>query len=133
MPVAFRLKDDNRSFRIAAQCARSAAVVSRILGVGRCVVAPLRGQPMARSRAAFKGLGSLDVALEQLAGLAEIAERLRVSRSTAACYAERADFPAPSGRLGRGRIWRRREVEKWGRLRLPLPKPGRPPKTPKHG
>jgi predicted DNA-binding transcriptional regulator AlpA len=130
--VALRLKDDNRSFRIGAQCRRSAVGVSHILGVGRREVAPLRGRHRAIRRS-VQGLASVDVALEELAGLAEIAEILRVSRSTAARYAERADFPAPIGRLGRGRIWRRRDVEKWGRLRLPLPKPGRPKKTPKHG
>jgi len=114
------------------QCTRSAVDVSHILGVGGCEVAPLRGRHRAIPRS-FQGLASVDVALEELAGLAEIAEMLRVSRSTAARYAERGDFPAPIGRLGRGRIWRRRDVEKWGRLRLPLPKPGRPKKTPKHG
>jgi Helix-turn-helix domain len=75
------------------------------------------------------GVASLDMAPEDLAGVAEIAEILDVTRRTAARYTERDDFPAPVGQLARGRVWRRRDVEKWGTKRLPLPRSGRPPKS----
>jgi prophage regulatory protein len=68
-----------------------------------------------------------DVAREELAGVSEIAEMLGVSRPSAARYVERSDFPAPAGELSRGRVWRRSDVQAWGKKHLPLP-PGRPRK-----
>jgi hypothetical protein len=42
-------------------------------------------------------------------------------------YIERPDFPEPLGRTATGRIWRRADIEAWGKTRLPLPA-GRPRK-----
>ena len=67
------------------------------------------------------------VSPEDLAGLAEIAELLGVHKRTAQKYIDRPDFPEPAGRLARGRVWLRADVERWGREHLPLP-PGRPRK-----
>ncbi len=63
----------------------------------------------------------------ELAGLAEVAELLGVPKRTAARYVQRPDFPDPVDRLAAGPIWRRADVEAWGKERLPLP-PGRPRK-----
>jgi predicted DNA-binding transcriptional regulator AlpA len=63
---------------------------------------------------------------EDLLGLAEVTEVLGVSRATAARYVDRADFPRPET-LARGRVWRRRDVERWAKKNLPL-RTGRPPK-----
>jgi prophage regulatory protein len=70
----------------------------------------------------------LGVSPDELAGVSEIAEMLGVTRATAARYVERDDFPEPYERLARGRVWRRDEVDAWGREKLPL-RTGRPPKT----
>lgn len=67
------------------------------------------------------------MAPEDLAGLQEVAEMLGVTKRTAQRYAERADFPDPLGRISTGRVWLRRDVEKWAKRTLPL-KTGRPPK-----
>jgi predicted DNA-binding transcriptional regulator AlpA len=72
-------------------------------------------------------LASLDVSPEDLAGVSEIAEQLGVSRTSAARYVERPDFPHPVGKLARGRVWLRADVQAWGQANLPL-KEGRPPK-----
>jgi predicted DNA-binding transcriptional regulator AlpA len=64
----------------------------------------------------------------ELAGLAEIAEILAVTKRTAWNYTQRDDFPEPIDRLASGPIWRRADVAKWGKAYLPLP-PGRPPQT----
>jgi predicted DNA-binding transcriptional regulator AlpA len=61
-------------------------------------------------------------------GLTEVAELLGCSKSAAAKYVRRADFPTPR-RLARGRVWDSAEVERWQRDTLPL-RPGRPPKSP---
>jgi len=63
-----------------------------------------------------------------LAGLAEVAEILGVSKRTAVRYVAREDFPEPLERLAAGPIWDRDHVAEWGRLNLPLPE-GRPPST----
>jgi predicted DNA-binding transcriptional regulator AlpA len=68
------------------------------------------------------------VATEDLAGFTEVAEILGVHKRTAQRYISRADFPEPIGRLARGRVWLREDVERWGREHLPLPRPGRPRK-----
>ncbi len=65
-------------------------------------------------------------------GLAEIAAMLGVTKNTALRYARREDFPAPVEHLASGRVWRHRDVERWGKARLQLPtgRPGRPPPPP---
>jgi predicted DNA-binding transcriptional regulator AlpA len=68
----------------------------------------------------------------ELASLAEVAEILDVPKRTAARYVKRDDFPEPVDRLAVGPIWRRADVEQWGRATLPLPT-GRPPKSPHSG
>lgn len=72
-------------------------------------------------------LGSWPMNPEKLAGLAEVAELLGVPKRTAARYTERADFPEPLGRLAAGPVWRRADIEAWGRKTLPL-RSGRPRK-----
>jgi predicted DNA-binding transcriptional regulator AlpA len=67
------------------------------------------------------------VAPEDLAGLQEIAEMLGVTKPTAYRYIDRPDFPQPLGEISAGRVWLRRDVEKWAKSTLPL-KTGRPPK-----
>jgi predicted DNA-binding transcriptional regulator AlpA len=64
----------------------------------------------------------------ELAGLAEIAEMLEVTKRTAWNYTQRDDFPQPVDRLASGPIWRRADVETWGTTHLPLP-PGRRPQA----
>ena len=76
-------------------------------------------------------LGSFaGVSPEDLVSLSEIAELLGCHKRTAQRYVERDDFPEPLGRLASGRVWSREDVERWGRERLPLPRPGRPRKRP---
>jgi predicted DNA-binding transcriptional regulator AlpA len=65
---------------------------------------------------------------EDLAGLSEIADMLGVHKRTAQRYIGREDFPEPLGHLAGGRIWLRKDVERWGREHLPLPRSGRPRK-----
>lgn len=61
-------------------------------------------------------------------GLHEVAELLGVSKTTAASYAERDDFPTELAYLaGSGSVWSRADVERWAMRTLPLPT-GRPPK-----
>jgi hypothetical protein len=48
-----------------------------------------------------------------------------VSKQTAVKYSQRPDFPEPLDRLASGPVWRRAEVEAWGRGHLPL-RTGRP-------
>jgi predicted DNA-binding transcriptional regulator AlpA len=69
------------------------------------------------------------MATEDLVGMTEIAEALRVAKVTAKRYAARDDFPDPVGIVGgRIRVWRRRDVLKWAERTLPLPRTGRPPR-----
>lgn len=65
---------------------------------------------------------------EELASVREIAEVLGVTRRTASRYTEHPTFPEPLGRVAAGPIWRRADVEVWGKAHLPLPRPGRPRK-----
>lgn len=58
----------------------------------------------------------------RLAGIAEIAEMLRVSKHTAVRYSTRPDFPLPLERLASGPVWRAEDVETWAHERLPLPR-----------
>lgn len=61
----------------------------------------------------------------ELAGLAEVAELLEVTKRTALSYSRRPDFPEPLDRLAAGPVWRREDIEEWAARRLPLPR-GRP-------
>ena len=63
---------------------------------------------------------------QQVVGLAEIADRLGVSKRTATRYTARPDFPQPAARLAMGPIWWTREIEDW--IRLGPVRRGRPPK-----
>jgi predicted DNA-binding transcriptional regulator AlpA len=65
----------------------------------------------------------------KLAGLAEVAEILRVSKRTATRYAQRTDFPEPVARLRAGPIWLEDDVLAWARSK-PQARPGRPLKAP---
>jgi len=67
----------------------------------------------------------------RLAGLAEVAEMVGVSRRTAARYVNRSDFPAPVARLRAGPIWLAEDVEAWARD-LVQPARGRPLKAPRN-
>ena len=68
---------------------------------------------------------TLAVMSPELAGLAEIAAMLSVTKRTAWNYTRRDDFPDPIDRLASGPVWRRVDVEDWAAEHLPLP-PGRP-------
>jgi prophage regulatory protein len=53
-----------------------------------------------------------------LAGIAELCDLFGVSKRTARKYADRPDFPQPVAALAAGRVWKRRDVEAWGRSHL---------------
>jgi hypothetical protein len=76
-------------------------------------------------------VGSELVSPEDLASVAEIAAMFGVTKRSARKYAARPDFPEPLGRVSAGPIWRRDEVDRWGREHLPL-RVGRPPKQRDH-
>jgi predicted DNA-binding transcriptional regulator AlpA len=61
----------------------------------------------------------------RLAGLAEVAELLGVSKRSASRYTRRSDFPEPVARLAAGPIWDADEVERWAAKQRPF-RPGRP-------
>ena len=61
-----------------------------------------------------------------LVGFGELPKLLGVSRATAARLAKREDFPVPIEQLASGRVWRRRDVERWAKKHPPRG-PGRPP------
>ena len=63
----------------------------------------------------------------ELAGLAEVATILGVTKRTAWNYTQREDFPAPVERLASGPIWRSADIEAWKREHEPPLPPGRPP------
>lgn len=83
-----------------------------------------RGGALSRPR---PWLPSIGMSPEELAQLAEVAEILGVSRATAARAVDRPGFPAPADVLATGRVWRRVDVEAWGRENPPRGR-GRPPK-----
>lgn len=60
-------------------------------------------------------------------GLSEVADLLEVSKSAAAKYARRTDFPKPR-QLARMRVWDTDAVRAWAKRTLPL-REGRPPKA----
>jgi predicted DNA-binding transcriptional regulator AlpA len=66
----------------------------------------------------------------RLAGLAEAAEILGVSKRSAIKYAKRRDFPQPLARLASGPVWDATAIEAWGAEHGPFRR-GRPPKPPK--
>jgi predicted DNA-binding transcriptional regulator AlpA len=66
----------------------------------------------------------------KLAGLAEVAEVLRVSKRTAARYAAREDFPEPVARLRAGPVWLEDDILAWARSEPPA-RPGKPLKAPR--
>ncbi len=55
----------------------------------------------------------------KLYAMAELSERLGVSRQRAAEIAERPDFPAPFDQVRAGRLWLIEEVEQWIREHRP--------------
>jgi hypothetical protein len=64
----------------------------------------------------------------KLAGLAEVAELLSVSKRTATRYSLRDDFPEPVARLRAGPIWLEEDVLNWAKS-SPQARPGRPLKV----
>jgi predicted DNA-binding transcriptional regulator AlpA len=72
-------------------------------------------------------VASLGVTPDELVGVAELAQMFGVSKQTAVKYGQRPDFPDPLDRLASGPVWRRTDVEAWGKEHLPL-RTGRPPK-----
>lgn len=71
-------------------------------------------------------------AVPELAGLAEVAALLHVSKRTASRYTERPDFPEPLQRLASGPIWSANEVSRWADQHLPFAmgwKKGQPRRT----
>lgn len=69
-------------------------------------------------------LASAAMSPDDLVGVSEIARMGGVALNSAWRWTKRDDFPAPTATLAAGRVWRRREVEKW--LAKPRPR-GRPP------
>lgn len=61
----------------------------------------------------------------RLAGVAEAAEVLGVSRQQVHRLAQRPDFPEPVAHLQSGRVWLLDEVEEWQRQHAGR-RPGRP-------
>jgi prophage regulatory protein len=59
------------------------------------------------------------MAERKLYAMAELADRLNVSRQRAAEIAERPDFPAPYDQVRAGRLWLISEVEAWIREHRP--------------
>ena len=54
-------------------------------------------------------------AVHHLVGVAEIAEMFGVTRQRVHQLIQANDFPAPEAELSAGRIWKRSDVEAWGR------------------
>jgi predicted DNA-binding transcriptional regulator AlpA len=73
------------------------------------------------------------MAAVKLAGVAEVSEILGVTKQTALKYAARDDFPEPIDRLASGPVWKRVDVERWGKKHPAkvtgrrFSAPGRPP------
>jgi predicted DNA-binding transcriptional regulator AlpA len=72
-------------------------------------------------------IASAAMSPDQLAQLAEVADILGISKRTAARVVDRYGFPAPVDTLSTGRVWKRSDVEAWGRENPPRSR-GRPPK-----
>ena len=54
-------------------------------------------------------------------GLAEIAERLGVSRPRVEQLRQRPDFPEPAAKLAMGPIWLASQIERWVQKHRPQP------------
>jgi len=67
---------------------------------------------------------------QPLAGLAEVADLLGISKRSASRYTRRDDFPEPVARLSTGPVWDATAVEIWGAEHGPFRR-GRPPKRTK--
>jgi predicted DNA-binding transcriptional regulator AlpA len=65
-----------------------------------------------------------------LAGLAELADILGVSKRTAVRYTRRAGFPKPIATLAATPVWRGEDLTRWKDANLPFPQDPRP-RTPK--
>lgn len=72
-----------------------------------------------------RDLRSLGVAPEDALSVSQIASLYGVSAMTAHRYTLRADFPEPLASTNAGRVWLRKDVERWAKDHLPL-QPGRP-------
>lgn len=64
---------------------------------------------------------------DELAGFSEVMDLLDVSKRTARKYVAHPTFPEPLDRLASGPVWRKTDVQAWGKANLPFRK-GRPPK-----
>ncbi|HEY5013214.1 MAG TPA: DNA-binding protein [Acidimicrobiia bacterium] len=53
--------------------------------------------------------------MEDLLTLADIGRMFSVTRQAAGKWAKAEDFPAPLGQTGTGRVWKRKDVERWAR------------------
>lgn len=63
--------------------------------------------------------GAVDKGKIRLMGMAEIAERLRLSRERASQLANRRDFPEPAAKLKMGQVWLADDVDEWVREHRP--------------
>ncbi len=59
---------------------------------------------------------------EELAGFAELAGILGVTRRSAQRYTKRPGFPEPIATLAATPVWRVRDILEWKRAVLPLPR-----------
>jgi predicted DNA-binding transcriptional regulator AlpA len=59
---------------------------------------------------------------DALAGLAELAEILGVTKRTAQRYTKRPDFPKPIATLAATPVWRVSDLVQWRQAMLPLPR-----------
>jgi predicted DNA-binding transcriptional regulator AlpA len=62
-----------------------------------------------------------------LAGLAEVAQILKVTKRTVQRYTKRDDFPRPIATLAATPVWKRRDIEQWKKATLPLARDPRKP------
>jgi predicted DNA-binding transcriptional regulator AlpA len=53
----------------------------------------------------------------RLAGVAEVAGVVGVSRARASVLSRRADFPTPIDQLAMGPVWEYKDVERWQKQR----------------
>jgi hypothetical protein len=83
-------------------------------------------QPYIGVAAALRSLG---LAPEDAVSVADIAQLLDVAKITATRYVNRPDFPEPLAATSAGRVWLRKDVQRWAAEQLPLPE-GRPRKEP---
>jgi predicted DNA-binding transcriptional regulator AlpA len=62
----------------------------------------------------------------ELAGLAELAEMLGVTKRTAVRYTKRPGFPRPIATLAATPVWRAEDLTSWKQANLPFPQDPRP-------